>query len=65
MCWGYRKARTSFLKNRSKKLFSASGGTGLAGLGRVLRETDKSFLVLFFQKRTSFLACAQALTGAS
>jgi len=41
-----KKARTSFLKKRSKKLFHI----GAAPVSLAQLQTNKSFLVLFFKK---------------
>jgi hypothetical protein len=49
---GKAKQRPSFLK-KSKKLSSIAAGMELKLANSVQSETDKSFLVLFFQKRTS------------
>jgi hypothetical protein len=45
-----RKANSSFLKKRTKKLLSIAGGTVLALLNRRQDAIDKSFLLLFFKK---------------
>jgi ABC-type proline/glycine betaine transport system permease subunit/ABC-type proline/glycine betaine transport system substrate-binding protein len=41
---------SSFLKKRTKKLLSVSGGRALSRVSRQPRATDKSFLFLFFKK---------------
>jgi hypothetical protein len=52
------KGRTSFLKKRSKKLLLISPAPCSPWVGAVPRETDKSFLVLFFKKEHP--ACVHA-----
>jgi hypothetical protein len=47
---GKHRESSSFLKKRTKKLLSVSGGTGTDYLGPTPRATVKSFLVLFFKK---------------
>ncbi|HTZ70429.1 MAG TPA: hypothetical protein VMB71_07260 [Acetobacteraceae bacterium] len=45
-----RQESSSFLKKRTKKLFSVAGGTDSTYLTPLLRAKTKSFLVLFFKK---------------
>jgi hypothetical protein len=49
------KARRSFLKKRTKKLLPVSARIYGSHLDSSLDATDKSFLLLFFQKRSPFL----------
>jgi hypothetical protein len=57
----------SFLKKRTKKILSVSGGTALTFLGLVPQEICKSFLLLFFKKEAflsstlGFMPCLQPL----
>jgi hypothetical protein len=44
------KARSSFLKKRTKKLLSVSDSSELSSSNSVPVAMDKSFLVLFFKK---------------
>jgi hypothetical protein len=44
------KASSSFLKKRTKKLLSVSGGISLAHLNPRRPARNKSFLFLFFKK---------------
>src|SRR5277367_1761423 len=45
-----RQESSSFLKKRTKKLFSVAGGTDSTHVGPLLRTKVKSFLLLFFKK---------------
>jgi len=50
------KVSSSFLKKRTKKLLSVTGGTQLAKLNHPPDAISKSFLLLFFKKEVlSFL----------
>jgi hypothetical protein len=46
----------SFLKKRTKKLLSVSGGAGASRVNAVLQAISKSFLLLFFKKKNPFSA---------
>jgi predicted MFS family arabinose efflux permease len=46
------KGKCSFLKKRTKKLLFITGSTGVSALNETIEAICKSFLVLFFQKRT-------------
>jgi hypothetical protein len=43
-----------FLQKSTKKLLSVSGSAGRSRRDSVLRETGKSFLLLFFKKEDSY-----------
>jgi hypothetical protein len=45
-----KEGKSSFLKKRTKKLFSVRGWCNVAALKRPRAATGKSFLVLFFKK---------------
>jgi hypothetical protein len=51
---GEGKGSSSFLKKRTKKLLSVTGGTELAHLNGVPNAFSKSFLLLFFKKEVLF-----------
>jgi hypothetical protein len=50
-----RQGSISFLKKRNKKLLILARNSRLKCVEPVPPATDKSFLVLFFKKRTAFL----------